>query len=124
MPTLSIKMPLFEPTNIKQEMYETMQHRFSESSNLAINIKKETPKLKASEIDAKISHTGLPTTLIQEARKLAVSRYQDWNKNKKIKGFPRFRKRIAIPFNNQNWRFRFDNGYLKLGIPTLEEGNL
>ncbi|WP_281349707.1 hypothetical protein [Ornithinibacillus caprae] len=44
MPTLSIKMPLFEPTNIKQEMYETMQHRFSESCNLAINIKKETPK--------------------------------------------------------------------------------
>ncbi|MUK89179.1 hypothetical protein GMD78_12425 [Ornithinibacillus sp. L9] len=66
----------------------------------------------------------MPTTLIQEARKLAISRYQDWNKNKKIKGFPKFRKRIAIPFNNQNWRFRFDNGYLKVGIPTLEEGNL
>jgi putative transposase len=33
-------------------------------------------------------------------------------------------EKIFILFNNQNWRLRFDNGFLKLGIPTIEEGNL
>lgn len=27
---------------------------------------------------------------------------------------------MAILFNNQNWRLRFDSGFLKLGIPTLK----
>jgi putative transposase len=124
MPTISIRIPLFEPTKAKREMYEEMQRNFSNASNLAIQIKNENSKLKASEIDKKLSHFRLPTTLIQEARKLAASRFQDWNKNKKTKGFPKFRNKISIPFNNQNWRFRFDNGFLKLGIPTMEEGNL
>ncbi|WP_240378205.1 hypothetical protein [Bacillus piscicola] len=124
MPTISIKMPLYKPTNIKTEMYEQMQCSFSEAANLAIQTKQAEPKLKASELDKKLSHIALPTTTIQEARKLAVSHYQDWKKNHKTKGFPSFRKKIAIPFNNQNWRLRFDNGFLKLGIPTIEKGNL
>ncbi|WP_423407889.1 RNA-guided endonuclease InsQ/TnpB family protein [Heyndrickxia sp. MSNUG] len=124
MPTLTIKIPLFEPTNVKKEMYETMRSNFSDACNQAIQLKKDDSKMKASEIDKQLGHFLLPSTLVQEARKLAVSRYQDWNKNKKTKGFPRFKKKISIPFNNQNWRLRFDNGFLKLGIPTLEEGNL
>lgn len=124
MPTISIKIPLFEPTNAKCEMYEIMLENFSSACNLAMQEKKADPKQKASEIDKKLSLFHLPTTLIQEARKLAVSRFQDWKKHKKTKGFPTFRNKISIPFNNQNWRLRFDNGFLKLGIPTLEEGNL
>jgi putative transposase len=124
MATISIKIPLFEPTKTKLEMYKKMQMDFSNACNLAIQTKKENSKLKASEIDKVLGHLKLPTTLIQEARKLAVSRFQDWDKNKKTKGFPKFRNKISIPFNNQNWRLRFDNGFLKLGIPTIEEGNL
>jgi putative transposase len=75
-------------------------------------------------IDQHLSSIELPSTLIQEARKLAWSCYQDWNKNRNTKGFPSFRKNIDIIFNNQNWRFRWDNGFLKVGIPTIEEGNL
>lgn len=124
MPTISIKIPLFEPTKTKSEMYEFMRSEFSNACNVAVQTKREEPKLKASELDKRIGHFELPTTLKQEARKLAFSRYSDWKKNKKTKGFPSFRKKIAVPFNNQNWRLRFDNGFLKLGIPTLEEGNL
>lgn len=105
-------------------MYEKMRTVFSESSNAAIQLKRKEPKLKASEIDYQLSHVDLPKTLIQEARKLAVSCYQDWNETKKTKGFPSFKKKIAIPFNNQNWRFRFDKQFLKLEIPTLDKGNL
>lgn len=101
-----------------------MQNRFSLACNEAVQTKRDHPKLKASEIDASLKHIHLPSTLIQEARKLAVSRYQDWKKQKTKKGFPSFRKNIAILFNNQNWQLRFDNGFLKLGIPTTEEGNL
>jgi putative transposase len=124
MSTLTIKIPLFEPTTLKSEMYENMRNHFSEACNLAIETKKNNPNFKASDIDKAIGHVELPSTLIQEARKIAVSRYQDWEKNQKTKGFPKFRNNISILFNNQNWRLRFDNGFLKLGIPTLEEGNL
>lgn len=124
MPTLSIKIPLFEPTKAKHKMYEIMREHFSDACNFAIQLKKLQTNLKASEIDKKLSHFHLPTTLMQEARKLAISRFRDWKKNQKTKGFPSFRKKISISFNNQNWRLRFDNGFLKLGIPTLEEGNL
>ncbi|MEJ1517687.1 transposase [Bacillus cereus] len=124
MPTITVKIPLYEPTKAKQEMYETMQRNFSIACNDTLDLKRNHPNLKASEIDNKLSHIQLPSTLIQESRKLGISRFQDWKKNQKTKGFPSFRKRISILFNNQNWRFRFDNGFLKLGIPTLEEGNL
>ncbi|WP_047155400.1 RNA-guided endonuclease InsQ/TnpB family protein [Aneurinibacillus tyrosinisolvens] len=124
MPTLSIKLPLFEPTKTKEEMYETMRSRFSLACNKVLELKKDNPKLKKSEIDRLLSEIELPSTLHQEARKLALSRYQDWKKNKKTKGFPSFKEKISILFNNQNWQLRFDNGYLKVGIPTVEEGNL
>ncbi len=101
-----------------------MRSNFSQACNQVLTYKKENPKLKASDIDPLIGSISLPSTLQQEARKLALSRYQDWKKNQKTKGFPSFREKIAILFNNQNWRLRFDNGYLKVGIPTLEEGNL
>lgn len=124
MPTLSIKIPLFEPTNTKCDMYKNMQNLFSIACNEAVQNKKDHPKLNASEIDTSLKHINLPSTLKQEARKLALSRYADWNKHKKIKGFPVFRKNISILFNNQNWHLRFDNGFLKLGFPTTELGNL
>lgn len=124
MPALTIKLPLYKPTKKKSEMYQQIRAYFSEACNLAVQVKKEEPRFKPSEVDKKLSHIGLPSTLIQEARKLAISRYQDWKKTNKVKGFPSFRKPIAILFNNQNWRLRFDHGFLKLGIPTLEEGNL
>lgn len=120
MPVLTIKIPLFEPTNTKLDMYNTMQQRFSEACNQGLQLKRDEPKRKASEIDRLLGHIVLPSTLVQEARKLAVSRFQDWRKHVKNKGFPSFKRKLSIPFNNQNWRFRFDNGFLKLGIPTTE----
>lgn len=122
--TITIKLPLFEPTIIKQDMYKEMRSNFSKACNQTLIYKKENPKLKASDIDQLIGSVPLPSTLQQEARKLALSRYQDWKKNQRSKGFPVFREKMAILFNNQNWRLRFDNGYLKVGIPTVEEGNL
>jgi IS605 OrfB family transposase len=124
MPTITIKLPLFQPTKAKESMYESMQQNFSEACNMAIQYKKEDPKLTKAELDKKLASVELPSTLIQEARKLALSRYQDWKKNQKTKGFPSFRRRISILFNNQNWRLRQDNGFLKLGIPTIEKGRL
>lgn len=124
MTTIAIKLPLFEPTKMKQDMYKEMRSNFSQACNQAITYKKENSQLKASDIDQLIGTIALPSTLHQEARKLALSRYQDWKKNEKTKGFPSFRENIAILFNNQNWRLRFDHGYLKVGIPTLEDGNL
>ncbi|WP_445505427.1 RNA-guided endonuclease InsQ/TnpB family protein [Niallia sp. 03091] len=124
MPTITIKLPLFQPTNVKEKMYETMQQNFSEACNIAIQYKKEHPAVTKSELDKRLAPIELPSTLIQEARKLALSRYEDWKQNEKTKGFPSFRGRISILFNNQNWRLRQDNGYLKLGIPTMEKGNL
>jgi putative transposase len=94
MPTLTIKIPLFEPTKIKHEMYRNMSSIFSEACNLAIQIKRDHASFKASDIDKMIGHFHLPTTLIQEARKLAVSRFDDWKKHQKTKGFPSFRKNI------------------------------
>lgn len=124
MNTITIKLLLFQPTQTKIVMYQTMRSGFSKACNEVLAYIKENSKLKASELDQKINSIPLPSTLRQEARKLAVSRFQDWEKNQKTKGFPCFREKIAILFNNQNWRLRFDKGYLKVGIPTIEEGNL
>ncbi|RNF39098.1 RNA-guided endonuclease InsQ/TnpB family protein [Planococcus salinus] len=124
MPILSIKLPLFEPTHAKIHLYEDMRASFSEACNVAIRVKRENPESKASEIDRTLAPIQLPSTLRQEARKLACSRYADWKKHTKTKGFPQFRQKIAIPFNNQNWHLRFDNGFLKLGVPTADEGRL
>lgn len=124
MPTITVKIPLYKLTKAKQKMYETIQQNFSVACNETLDLKQNHPNLKASEINHILSPIQLPTTLIQEARKLGMSCFQDWKKNQKTKGFPSFRKRISLLFNNQNWRFRFDNGFLKLGIPTVEEGKL
>jgi putative transposase len=124
MPTLTIKLPLFEPTHAKQAMYETMRPRFSLTCNQMLGLKKENPKWTKTQMDHALSSIELPSTLRQEARKLVLSRYQDWKKNQKTKGFPQFREKIAILFNNQNWQLHYDNGYLKVGIPTTEKGNL
>ncbi|WP_161798238.1 RNA-guided endonuclease InsQ/TnpB family protein [Aneurinibacillus tyrosinisolvens] len=115
---------MFEPTKTKLEMYETMRSHFSDACNKTLELKKSNLKMKATEIDHALDGIELPSTLRQEARKLALSRYQDWKKNQKTKGFPSFKNKIAILFNNQNWHLRFDKGYLKVGIPTIEEGNL
>ncbi|WP_199614162.1 RNA-guided endonuclease InsQ/TnpB family protein [Paenibacillus alkalitolerans] len=124
MNTITIKLPLYEPTNIKIEMYKKMRSNFSRACNQVLAYKKEHPTVKASELDRHIHSIPLPSTLHQEARKLAVSRFNDWKKNAKTKGFPLFREKISILFNNQNWRLRFDKGHLNVGLPTLEDGNL
>lgn len=124
MSTITIKLPLFQPTQTKMEMYREMRTHFSKACNDVLTYKIENPKLKASDLDKKIGSIPLPSTLHQEARKLAVSRFKDWKKNKKTKGFPSFREKISLLFNNQNWRLRFDNGFLKVGIPTIEDGIL
>ena len=80
MPTITIKLPLFKPTKSKSSMYEAMQQNFSKACNQAIQLKKENPSLKASEVDRQLCFE-LPSTLRQEARKLALSRDQDWKKN-------------------------------------------
>ncbi|MGP7819828.1 hypothetical protein ACTXGU_22420, partial [Niallia sp. 01092] len=64
-------------------MYETMQQNFSEACNIAIQYKKEHPTVTKSELDKRLAPIELPSTLIQEARKLALSRYEDWKKNEK-----------------------------------------
>ncbi|WP_141430687.1 hypothetical protein, partial [Bacillus sp. 03113] len=74
MPTITIKFPLFEPTKTKSTMYETMQIDFSDSCNEVLKLKKENTKLTKSCIDKQLAHFQLPSTLIQEARKLALSR--------------------------------------------------
>ncbi|MEK4127869.1 transposase [Anoxybacillus sp. FSL W8-0382] len=119
--TMTIKLPLFEPTKLKQEMYQTMRNEFSRLLNRAVDIKRTNPKIAVTDIDKLLKQDSiLPTTTQQEARKLALSRYDDWKKNQKTKSFPRFKEKQTILFNNQNWHFRYDNGYLKLGIPTIE----
>ncbi|XEC95993.1 RNA-guided endonuclease InsQ/TnpB family protein [Paenibacillus tarimensis] len=123
MPTITIKMPLFEPSNAKQQMYGNMQQLFSSAANNVLFLKRHY-LLSISQIEQHLSHYGLPSTLVQEARKLAISRFADWRKHQKTKGFPLFKNRISILFNNQNWRLRFDNEYLKVGIPTIEPGTL
>lgn len=123
--TFTIKLPLFQPTKVKQEMYQTMRNEFSYLCNETLRLKHEENVKKLTEIDSLLKEQStLPTTLQQEARKLAISRYQDWKKNQKTKGFPSFKPKQTILFNNQNWHLRFDNGMLKLGIPTTEKGNL
>jgi putative transposase len=100
LPTLTIKLPLFKPTKAKESMYRCMQEGFSKACNQVLEIKKENSKVKVTEIDQALKPIGLPSTLVQEARKLALSRYQDWKANKETKGFPSFRKHISILFNN------------------------
>ncbi|MFD0715574.1 RNA-guided endonuclease InsQ/TnpB family protein [Paenibacillus sp. GCM10027626] len=118
--TITIKLPLYRPTLVKQDMYRTMRSHFSQASNQALQYLQEVPVRKATELDRLLRSIPLPSTLLQEARKLAVSRYQDWRKHANTKGFPSFRANISILFDNQNWRLRFDQGHLKIGIPTIE----
>ncbi|MFD0715333.1 hypothetical protein [Paenibacillus sp. GCM10027626] len=118
--TITIKLPLYRPTLVKQDMYKTMRSHFSQASNQALLYLQEVPVRKATELDRLLRSIPLPSTLLQEARKLAVSRYQDWRKHANTKGFPSFRANISILFDNQNWRLRFDQGHLKIGIPTIE----
>ena len=119
--TMTIKLPLFKPTKAKQEMYKVMRSEFSRLLNRTLEIKRTNPKITATDIDKCLKQDSiLPTTTQQEARKLALSRYDDWKKNQKTKSFPRFKEKQTILFNNQNWHLRYDNGYLKLGIPTIE----
>jgi hypothetical protein len=51
MPMFTIKLPLFEPTHVKQAMYETMQSRFSLACNQTLGLKKEHPKWTKTDID-------------------------------------------------------------------------
>jgi len=123
--TIMIKLPLFKPTKTKEDMYLSMQEEFSTLANHVLELKKTNPKQTKTNIDHQLKQCSqLPTTLQQEARKLALSRYQDWKKNQKTKSFPSFKKKQTVLFNNQNWHFRYDGNFLKLGFPTREKGNL
>lgn len=106
MPTITIKIPLNEPTQIKKIMYENMQKEFSTLCNKVVELNDADPKFTKTNIDHALKTlASLPTTLQQEARKLALSRHIDYNKSlktKKPKGKPSFRCRVAISFNNQN----------------------
>ncbi|NNV06953.1 RNA-guided endonuclease TnpB family protein [Geobacillus sp. C56-T2] len=123
--TMTVKLPLFRPTHAKQEMYRTMRSEFARLLNRVLDIKRQQPALNAKDIDHLLKKESiLPSTTRQEARKLALSRYEEWEMNKTTKSFPRFKEKQTILFNNQNWRLRYDNGRLKLGIPTIEKGIL
>ncbi|WP_445612510.1 hypothetical protein [Geobacillus sp. YF-1] len=123
--TMTVKLPLFRPTHAKQAMYRTMRSEFARLLNRVLDIKRQQPALNAKDIDHLLKKESiLPSTTRQEARKLALSRYEEWEMNKTTKSFPRFKEKQTILFNNQNWRLRYDNGRLKLGIPTIEKGSL
>lgn len=61
MPTISIKLPLFEPAHVKTRLYEDMRSNFSEAANLALQVKQENPKLRASEVDRALSPIVFPS---------------------------------------------------------------
>lgn len=76
--TITIKLPLFKPTKVKQDIYKTMRSEFSRLLNRTLEIKRTNPKIKATDIDKCLKRESiLPTTIQQEARKLALSRYDD-----------------------------------------------
>lgn len=110
---LTIKLKLYDPTRVKQEMYQTMVDRCTDFANRYLSLnKKERPK--TSKDAAKISEK-LPSCVLCHA-------IRDIKSKKKVKRF----KHLWPSFSYQNFRVEKEtsqNGgaVWKASFPTLEK---
>lgn len=111
--TITLKIKLYEPTRVKQEMYQTMADRTTEFANSYLKLgKKDRPKTSKK---AKEHSKPLPSAVLAQA-------IRDIRSKPKAKRF----KRLWPCFNNQNFRVEKDlsqNGgaVWKASFPTLEK---
>lgn len=111
--TITIKLKLFEPTQVKREMYQEMADRVTEFANNYLKLDKNNRPKTSKE--AKGYSSPLPSAVLNQAIK-------DIKSKPKAKHF----KRLWPNFNNQNFRVEKEtsqNGgaVWKASFPTLEK---
>jgi putative transposase len=109
--TISLKLELMKPTDVKKRMYQKMTELNNSFSNWLLKYEHLS---KATSKDYKMfSEEKLPSAVVNQTIREVKSK----KKHQKAKNFRRF----WCGFNNQNLKIEKENGLYKLSFPTLEK---
>lgn len=111
MPTITLRLELYKPTKVKQEMYERMTEVNTEFANWLLN----HPELNkaTSKIFKDFSSQKFPSAIVNQT----IREVKSQKKNQKVK---RFRK-LWCCFNNQNLKVEKNGDFYTVAFPTLEK---
>lgn len=111
MPTITLRLELYKPTKVKQEMYERMTEVNTEFANWLLN----HPELNkaTSKIFKDFSSQKFPSAIVNQT----IREVKSQKKNQKVKRF----RRLWCCFNNQNLKVKKNGDFYTVAFPTLEK---
>ncbi|AMA71814.1 MULTISPECIES: RNA-guided endonuclease TnpB family protein [Aneurinibacillus] len=111
MPTITLRLELHKPTQVKQEMYQRMTELNTEFANWLLH----HPELNkaTSKIFKDFSSQKFPSAIVNQT----IREVKSQKKNQKAKTF----RKLWCCFNNQNLKVEKKGDFYTVAFPTLEK---